>query len=338
MNRRWWLLSAIALAVAGFAAVLAALFPSHGPPASQATNPALPAASFATEPILPLPEALKLDAGKVALGRRLFHDPRLSQDQTIACATCHLLGKGGADGQRHSVGVAGKTLSINTPTVFNSAFNFRQFWDGRAPSLEDQIDGPLQHTDEMGATWVSVIEKLKADPSYSAAFAALYRDGVQVKNVKDAIATFERSLITPNSRFDRFLQGERMALAEPEIKGYHLFRIYGCVACHQGANVGGNMYQRMGIMGDYFSDRGGITDADLGRFNVTKRDEDKHVFKVPSLRNVSQTAPYFHDGSVATLEQAVAVMGKYQLGVAIPAADIALIVAFLSTLSGDLPQ
>ncbi|MDB5902333.1 MAG: hypothetical protein JWM26_1211 [Betaproteobacteria bacterium] len=288
-----------------------------------------------TEPLTALPEASGADARKAKLGNRLFHDPRLSRDERVACSTCHDLNKGGADGLRRSVGVAGNELAVNTPTVFNAGLNFRQFWDGRAAALEDQIDGPLLNPQEMGSTWADVLDKLRNDRDYSSAFAELYSDGVQVDTVKNAIATFERSLMTSGSRFDRYLAGNRDALTPAELQGYRLFKSYGCVACHQGVNVGGNMFQKFGIMGDYFKDRGHVTRADLGRYNVSGKDEDRHVFKVPSLRNIALTAPYFHDGSAATLEHAVALMGKYQLGLDLPPSDVAQIVEFLGTLTAQ---
>ena len=233
-----------------------------------------------------------------------------------------------------SVGVKGAEGFINTPTVFNSGFNFRQFWDGRAETLEDQVDGPIHSSHELGSNWPEIVAKLAAAPDYVAPFKALYPDGIQPQNIRDAIATFERSLYTPNSRFDRFLRGETEILTEAEKSGYHLFKSYGCVRCHQGVNVGGNMFQTFGVMGNYFADRGTVTRADLARFNVTGDQRDQHVFKVPSLRNVALTAPYFHDGSAARLEDAVSVMGAYQLGRRLEAREVDLIVQFLRTLTG----
>lgn len=289
----------------------------------------------AAEPIPPMPQSLPLDERKVALGNRLFHDIRFSRDNSMACASCHVLSKGGADGLRNSVGIGGQRGDMNAPTVFNSGFNFRQFWNGRAESLEDQIDGPVHNPKELGSNWPEIVAKLKQDTAYAAEFGALYRDGIQPGNIKDAIATFERSLITPNSRFDKYLKGDRDALTQDEIKGYQLFKSYGCIACHQGVNVGGNLYQRLGVMRDYFKQRGDIAAADLGRFAITGKPEDRHVFKVPSLRNVAVTGPYFHDGSVATLEEVVVIMGQHQLGVSIPDDDVVLIVNFLRTLTGE---
>lgn len=292
-------------------------------------------AGVAAEPITPLPLAMPLDNRKVELGRRLFHDAGLSGDGSVSCASCHKLAGGGVDRQVRSRGIGGKEGGINAPTVFNSGFNFRQFWNGRAETLDEQVDGPLQHPAEMGATWPQAIAKLSKDPSYRTEFAANYRDGIQPHNVRDAIATFERSLVTPNSRFDRFLRGDHAALNEAEQAGYRLFKQLGCASCHQGTNIGGNMYQKLGVMEDYFTARGNISEADRGRFSITQREEDRYFFKVPSLRNVALTPPYLHDGSAKTLEEAVRVMARYQLGEQLNTDDLEKIVAFLHTLTGE---
>jgi cytochrome c peroxidase len=225
--------------------------------------------------------------------------------------------------------------TINTPTVLNGGFNFRQFWDGRAGTLEEQVDGPLLHPSEMGLNWDDALALLRGDADYARAFAASYPDGVTPAAVRDAIATFERSLITPNSRFDRHLRGEADVLGAEELEGYKLFLETGCVSCHQGLNVGGNMYQVFGRMGNYFEDRGDVTASDLGRFNVTGHERDRHKFKVPSLRNVELTAPYFHDGSAETLAEAVQIMARYQIGESLPDGEVAQLVAFLKTLTGE---
>ena len=204
------------------------------------------------EPIKPIPEENELNGEKVALGRALFHDPRLSKDDSVACVSCHDLGSGGDDGRKVSVGVEGKTGPINAPTVFNVGFNFKQFWDGRAETLEEQIDGPVQSPVELGSLWPEVITKLHAHESYPQRFKALYPDGINRANVKNALAEFMSSLTTPNSRFDRWLKGERDALDSQEKRGYALFKHYGCSSCHQGANVGGNMFQVFGVLNDYF--------------------------------------------------------------------------------------
>ena len=291
-------------------------------------------AQMLNEPIQPLPQRLDLDTRKVDLGRALFNDKRLSKDNSIACASCHDLAKGGADGRQFAVGIKGQVGPINTPTVLNAAFNFRQFWNGRAASLEEQAAGPVHNPGEMGSNWDEVLGKLRQDAKMVEFFKNIYGDGMQPRNIQDSIATYERSLVTP-SRFDRFLRGEANAITQDEKRGYELFKNYGCVACHQGVNVGGNMYQTFGVLGNYFKDRGNITDADLGRYAVTKNELDRHVFKVPSLRNVALTAPYFHDGTAPTLEAAVDVMFRYQLGRPAPAADKASIISFLKSLTGE---
>ncbi len=323
----------IVLGLSGLALVLW-YASSHRTKAQKAALPKVER-NVGQEPITPLPLQFTPDADKVALGGRLFHEPRLSGDGTVSCAQCHDLNHGGADHQVHSRGVGGKEGAINAPSVFNSGFNFRQFWDGRAETLEEQIDGPLLNPAEMASSWPQVIVKLNTDAAYRQAFAAIYQDGITAANVKDAIATFERSLSTPNSRFDRFLRGDKAALNPSEQAGYLLFKEIGCVACHQGMNVGGNLFEKVGIMGDYFAARGHLTPADLGRYNYTKVEEHRFEFKVPSLRNVALTAPYFHDGSAATLEESVRVMAKYQLGMDMGEAEQRLIADFLRTLTGE---
>jgi cytochrome c peroxidase len=286
------------------------------------------------EPIKPLPADLKLDARKANLGRTLFIDTRLAQDNSVACVSCHDFSRGGADPRPRSVGVRGELGGANAPSVFNSGLNFRQTWNGSGASLEDFLERLIKNPKVFGSDWTDVVARLQQDHAVSAQFAAVYPDGITSKNAIDAIATFVRSLTTP-SRFDRFLRGDAGAITAEELQGYNKFKSYGCVACHQGVNVGGNMFQKFGVMGDYFADRGNVTAADFGRFNVTKRDRDKFVFKVPSLRNVELTAPYFHDGSAPTLETAVAIMFRYQLGRDAPPEDKALIVRFLKTLTGE---
>ncbi len=293
--------------------------------------------SVDNEPITPIPLEIKLDQRKVALGQRLFNDTQLSADNKIACVSCHNLNRGGVDGLPRSIGIGGAEGGINAPTVFNSGFNFRQFWDGRAATLEEQIDGPVQHPKEMGASWPEVIARLEKDKGYRDDFAALYGAGIKPATVKDAIATFERSLITPNAKFDRFLRGQKDALDGEEFAGYQLFKELGCISCHQGMNVGGNMYEKLGLVEDYFAQRGNVQKVDFGRYNLTGKEEHRYEFRVPSLRNVALTAPYFHDASASTLEQAVAIMGKYQLGVDLQDAEIVRIVKFLNTLTGEYP-
>ena len=290
------------------------------------------------EPIKPVPVMVEVNEVKAALGRRLFHDPRLSKNNTISCATCHDLSAGGDDGQVVSIGIEGRAGLVNAPTVFNSAYNFKQFWDGRAHTLEEQVDGPLQSRIEMESIWPDVVTKLFQDKDYPRLFQEAYPNDAQIisrENIKEAIAEFQRSLITPNGRFDQWLRGNVGALNEQEKEGYALFKRYGCVSCHQGAAVGGNMFQVFGVINDYFRKRGNITDADLGRFNVTGNEIDKHAFKVPSLRMAAHTAPYLHDGSAETLRDAVDAMFEFQLGREAPDEDKEAIVAFIKTLAGE---
>lgn len=316
------------------AAVLAPR-PQAPPPPATARLPAASAASpMATEAIAPLPHAPPLPAAKVALGERLFRDVRLSRDDSRACVSCHDLGRGGADRLKVSIGVGGAAGGINAPTVFNSGFNFVQFWDGRAASLEEQAAGPIHNPSEMGSSWPEVLPKLRADTRYAGEFSRLYPDGITAANVVDAIATFERSLVTPDSRFDRYLRGERDALTAQEAAGYRRFRDLGCSSCHQGVLLGGNMYQKFGVLRDYFAGRP-LTPADLGRYNVTRHEADRHVFKVPGLRNVALTAPYFHDASAHTLEDAVIIMARHQLGRDLAPGDLAALAAFLRSLTGQ---
>jgi cytochrome c peroxidase len=287
------------------------------------------------EPIQPIMLEINLDGAKVLLGEKLFNDKQLSHNNTVSCATCHALDLGGTDQLPRSIGIDGNEGDINAPTVFNAAFNFTQFWDGRAKTLEAQIDGPTHSPLEMGSNWEEITGKLGRSPDYPAAFASLYPDGIDAKNIRDAIAVYERSLITPNSRFDRFLRGNQDSLTNEEKEGYQIFKSVGCVSCHQGVNAGGNLFQEFGVMGAYFTDRGKITKADLGRYNVTHEEYDKYVFKVPTLRNISKTFPYFHDGSAKTLEDAVKVMSKYQLGRELSSQEVDSIVLFLRTLDGE---
>ncbi|NWB90623.1 cytochrome-c peroxidase [Pseudomonas agarici] len=288
------------------------------------------------EPLKPVPEIAQQDPRRVELGRQLFNEKRLSINNQLSCATCHQLDQGGADDKPLSLGLHDTRVAVNTPTVFNAALNFRQFWNGRAESLEAQADDVLQNPIEMGNTWPNLIDTLVKDPAYLAAFRDAYADGVTVDNVRNALSTYERTLLTPNSRFDQYLKGNTDILSLDEKYGYQRFKDYGCIACHQGVNIGGNMYQKFGVMGDYFKARGNPTQADLGRYLATGAEEDRYVFKVPSLRNVALTAPYFHDASAKTLDEAVTVMFTYQLGRIPSDEDKRLIILFLKTLTGEL--
>ncbi|MGF6112293.1 cytochrome-c peroxidase [Pseudomonas frederiksbergensis] len=287
------------------------------------------------EPLKPLPAVPQQNPLRVELGRQLFNEPRLSVNNSLSCAGCHRLESGGADNKPFSIGFNGHPVAVNTPSVFNATLNFRQFWNGRVGTLETQVHEVVQSPAEMGSNWEHVVQTLSADPIYKAAFANAYPDGVTMGNVQNALATYERTLLSANSRFDQYLQGNTDILTLDEKYGYQRFKDYGCITCHQGVNIGGNMFQKFGVMGDYFQTRGNPTESDLGRYLVTKDEEDRNVFKVPSLRNVAVTAPYFHDASAKTLEEAVDVMFTFQLGRVPSDEDKALIILFLKTLTGE---
>ncbi len=290
---------------------------------------------FTHEPILPLQVPHNLDAQKIALGLKLFKDPLLSKDNTISCNSCHDLDNTGVDNRMVSIGINSMLGNRNSPTVFNSGFNFRQFWDGRAITLEEQIDGPIHNVNEMGSSWTEIITKLNNQPHYLPLFKNIYhQDVITPDMIRDAIATFERALVTTNSPFDRWLKGEENALTSKQKEGYQLFKSYGCVSCHQGINVGGNMFERIGVFQNFYQD---FPDNDLGRFSLVRHEEAKHEFKVPALRNVAKTAPYLHNGSIKTLKEAISAMAFYQLGLTLPANEVEAIEDFLISLNGEKP-
>ncbi len=285
----------------------------------------------------PLPEMkdLNLNPKKIDLGNMLYHDTRLSGDGTLSCASCHIYSEGGDDNAAVSTGINGQLGPINSPTTLNSGLNFKQFWDGRAPSLRHQAEGPVDNPGEMGAKWPNAVARIQAVDQYKELFKDIYPiQGITKYTITDAIAEFERSLITP-APIDAYLRGDDSALTTNQIEGYGLFQSYGCVSCHQGANFGGNMMQKFGAIAAFFSEK----DQNLvnnGRFNLTKNEEDKHVFKVPSLRNIELTAPYFHTAGAQTLDQAITIMGLNQLGRQIPSEDRAKIADFLTSLTGTI--
>ncbi|MES2152698.1 MAG: cytochrome c peroxidase [Pseudomonadota bacterium] len=290
------------------------------------------AAAGTSEPIRALPELRAQDPARVVLGRALFNDRRLSRDGRQNCASCHQLAKGGADSVARSIGADGKANLFNTPTVYNSIYNFRPSWNGREFPPEHRFDHLIEGPALFANNWTTVSARLAQDPQLLAQFRDIYGSGPNAATVGDALQAFLRVLVTP-SRFDRYLRGDAGAITADEKAGYARFKGFGCAACHQGRNVGGNMFQKFGAMRELPGLTG--SGADLGRYQVTGREADRHVFRVPSLRNVALTAPYFHDGSVATLDEAVEVMFKYQLGRSATARDKELIVQFLRTLSGE---
>lgn len=275
-----------------------------------------------------IPSTIKVDKKKVKLGEKLFNDKRLSLDNSISCASCHILNEGGDDNTIFAIGINGKVGNINTPTVLNSTFNFRQFWDGRAKNLKEQALGPIENPIEMGSDFNILIKKL-ANTEYKELFGKIYKDGITKKNIADSIAEYEKTLITPNSPFDRYLKGEKNAITEKQKEGYELFKNKGCVACHNGVNIGGNLYSKFGVLYDAQS-------SNLGRYHITKKEKDKYYFKVPTLRNIEHTAPYFHDGRTFSLHDTVKIMALYQIGRPITDDEVDKIVSFLYSLSAPL--
>jgi len=287
------------------------------------------------EPILPIPLKNEVNAGKASLGEALFFDKRLSGNRQISCASCHQLEAGGDDNVAMGISTLTDQHVINTPSIFNAQYNFRQNWDGSVKTLEEQIDMVLKNQHELDNNWADVIITLSQDDELKKEFNAIYQDGITKKNIVNALVEFEKTLTTPNSRFDQYLRKEDVELTKKELKGYMTFKELGCISCHQGINVGGNLYQKFGVFYNYIAERGNIKKADYGRMNVTNRQMDAFVFKVPSLRNIAMTAPYLHDGSAETIEEAISIMGKTQLGRTLSTSEIRLIKSFLYTLTGE---
>ncbi|MCC6155142.1 MAG: heme-binding domain-containing protein [Candidatus Hydrogenedentes bacterium] len=294
------------------------------------------ASGFVSDVLQPLPKSVEVNVPKAAIGNKLFHDKRLSKDDTVACASCHALEKGGTDRTQYSTGVGGAVGGINSPTVYNSGLQFIQFWDGRAANLQEQADGPVNNPIEMASNWPEAFAKLSEDAAFMQEFIAVYPDGLSKENCTNAIAEFERTLITPDCKFDRYLRGETAALNEQELAGLGIFKDVGCATCHAGKLMGGQSFERMGRKADYFETRGQkMTDADNGRFNVTKNEADRHAFKVPTLRNVAVTGPYLHDGLQTDLAKVVEIMAADQLGKTLKSDEITEMVSFLNTLTGE---
>ena len=285
---------------------------------------------FANEPITPLPKSIPYNKQKALLGKKLFFDTSLSLDNSVACISCHNIYNGGADSNAVSIGFEGRKGDIQSPTVLNAVFNFREFWNGRAKDLYEQAKGPLTNPVEHNMTPNLVKKRLEANQEYKKLFKALYKDGISYTNAIDAIVEYEKTLITPNSKFDRYLNAET-TLSKKEMHGYTLFKQYGCISCHNGRNVGGNSFAKIGIFTPYKNNK---TYPD--RYALTHNPLDKNVFKVPTLRNIALTAPYFHDASKKTLKEAIKAMGTYNLGMDLSDDDVDDIEAFLKTLTGQL--
>ena len=291
----------------------------------------------ANEPVRPIDLSLDYDPAKAALGYALYHDTRLSVDNTVSCASCHELENAGVDNHQYSHGVNDQLGGVNAPTVYNAVYNFVQFWDGRAQTLAAQAAGPPLNPVEMASeSFGQIVAKLMKDKKFVREFTAVYPDGLNEANITDAIEQFERTLITPDSAFDKWLRGDDSAITADEIAGYELFKKYDCATCHAGQNLGGLSYELMGLRRHYFAERGlELTHEDNGRFKETGLERDRHRLKVPGLRNVEHTWPYYHDGTRETLEEAVRDMGLYQSGVELSETEVASIVSFLKTLTGE---
>lgn len=278
--------------------------------------------------IIPIPKTLEYNKAKASLGEKLFFDTILSKDNTVSCLSCHDVFVSGADNQKVATGINGRSGIINTPTLFNAIFNFRQNWDGSATTLEEQAKGPITNPTEMGHDFKELIGILK-ESSYNQEFEKIFNDGVTEDNLVNVLAEFQKRLITPNSPFDRYLKGDESAITQEQKDGYELFKSKGCISCHNGINIGGQLYSRFGMVKL-------ISEENFGLYNITKDEEDRFYFKVPSLRNVELTPPYFHDGSAKTLLEAVGIMLRYQVGRDTSIDETLKIVEFLKSLNGEL--
>lgn len=285
-----------------------------------------------------IPQTSDANPNLAKLGQKLFSEPLFSRDNDQACISCHQI-HFSENEQMTSKYRGFKQIEgmLNTPTILNATYNFRQFWNGRVKTIPEAIDDHVSDKTIFNNDWKTIIERLKSDSAYSKTFDANFADGVTEENIEASLNTYVKTLITPNAPFDKYLEGDEKAISDEAKAGYQMFKDYGCISCHQGLNIGGNLFQKMGIYKDYFADRKFISQADLGLYNVTGEEDDKFVFKVPSLRNVARTAPYFHDGSAEDLKTAVQVMAEYQVGKPISNKDANSIIEFLNTLNGTLP-
>ncbi len=285
---------------------------------------------FARELIQPIPQKLNYDAKKAELGKYLFFDPLLSINNTISCASCHKANEGWADSRAVSIGVYERKGKLNSPTVLNAVFNFRQFWNGEVKTLQEQAKIPLENHYEMAMNKDEMQKRLNGSQFYKKRFKEVYKDDyITLANMLDTIAEYEKTLITPNSKFDLYLTS-KAKLSKDEREGYTIFKKFGCITCHNGINVGGNSFQKMGMIYP-------VKDCTGDRYEITKNKFDKCVYKVPTLRNIELTAPYFHNAEAKTLKKAVEMMAYHNLGIVIDENDTEKIISFLKTLSGKLP-
>ena len=296
----------------------------------------LSAEQFKYEPVRPIPASLSVNNRKAKLGEKLFYDKRLSSDNSISCASCHNLNNGGANNRQYQESINKHLCSINTPTIYNAHFNTIQSWSGSATSIEEYIEKHLLSPDILGnSSFAKIIEKLQKDNDINDLFEKLYDDGITMSSITNAIAEFGKTLLTPDCDFDKYIKGDEFAINKMQVFGYEQFKSYKCATCHAGINFGGQTRELMGRHKDYFEDRGWeLTKDDMGYFNHTADEYDRYRFKVPGLRNVELTKPYFHDGSQQALYDAVITMGSHQSGRKISNEDAKAIVAFLETLTG----
>jgi len=307
--------------------MMAGLFPCISPGAD--------APELRQEPITPIPLQVELDPTRVALGERLFNDRQLSDDGNSACGDCHILDQGGDNGRTVDIDPAGGNNPLNTPTVFNVAYNASYGWLGQHSTLEAQANADLTTRSHNNLPWPAILGHLRSTAGYPQQFNAIYPDGITRANVLDALTSFERSLITPNAPFDRWLRGDPDAISDDALEGYQQFKNLGCISCHQGVNIGGNLFQRIGIFGDFFAGKDELSEADQGRRRITGRQRDLQVFRVPSLRNVAVTPPYFHDGRTDSLSEAIKLVGRFQLNRQLSPEDIDKLESFLHSLTGE---
>jgi cytochrome c peroxidase len=283
----------------------------------------------------PLPAPVIDNPAAVTAGEMLFADSRLSKDKNKSCTDCHQFNKAGTDHTQYSPTIGGGYRTRNTPTIFNLAFVNTFNWDGSVNNLEDQIEGIIKSSQGLGADWETILPRLAESEEYTRLFNAISPEGITRENVIEALAEYERSLVTIDSPFDLFLNGNFKAISAEAKQGIKLFVELGCSSCHQGLKLGDNLFSKFGVFGDYFKDRGSITAADYGRFNVTSKEEDRYVFRVPGLRNIAKTYPYFHDGTIQDLDRAMNIMAHYQLGRTLPAEEISHLRAFMESLTGN---
>ena len=291
--------------------------------------------------VAPAPADNPTTEEKVELGKMLYHDPRLSSTGTVSCASCHNTQLGGEDNRPNSMGVNGQTGGRSAPTVWNSAFNAVQFWDGRAASLEAQAAGPVTNPIEMGMkSWDDVVARLQTIDGYKLAFEQAFgKDSISKDNATKAIAAYERTLITPNSPYDKYVAGDKSALTAQQVRGMNTVEELGCTGCHSGPAFNGpGMFHKFPANNNAFYAAKYHFKNDKGLAEVSKKPDDEHLWKVPTLRNIALTAPYFHNGAVKTLDEAVTIMAKLQLDKDLSKEQLADIVAFLNGLTGEFPK